>query len=254
MISSLFLEQLSLVGALSALVLAVFWPHVATIFRRSAKTFISFTTNIHEDEGSSIDNKIGRPTLEHPRLNGRTLSKKKTSLIIGPNYQDQFTDANSLPAFAKNSRYPSHNGQSSLSLTIFTAFIVAIIVYTLLKMLTGRFGSGTRGEVHESSYGKHMRKPTTTDLRRDRRKITRLSREERARKLILHHGGKNVSNAIRFLVAELEKQKQQLLEDNNKLSDNSSTCSCSCTCHIVDSESGNQRDSKDANLILQNNE
>jgi len=42
-----------------------------------------------------------------------------------------------------------------------------------------------------------------------------MNREERARQLILHHGGRNVSRAIRFLATELEKQKLHLFNQTN---------------------------------------
>lgn len=52
-----------------------------------------------------------------------------------------------------------------------------------------------------------------------------MSREERVRQLILRHGGKNVSTAIRYLAAELNKHKLQLLAQHNL------TNICNCSCH-----------------------
>lgn len=41
----------------------------------------------------------------------------------------------------------------------------------------------------------------------------RMNKEERVNYLIMHHGGRNVSSAIKFLVREMEKQKQILSEN-----------------------------------------
>lgn len=60
----------------------------------------------------------------------------------------------------------------------------------------------------------------------DKRKLTRLSREERMRELIIHHGGRNVSSAVRFLAKELERNKRLLMA--SLASQASVTCHCSC--------------------------
>lgn len=62
----------------------------------------------------------------------------------------------------------------------------------------------------------------------DKRRLSSMSREERVRQLILRHGGRNVSTAIRYLAAELNKHKQQLLAGQDLFN------TCACTCHHQD--------------------
>lgn len=188
-------------------------------------------------------------------------------------------------------------GQSSISLVLFTATIVALIIFTLMKLFSSQFRPSTsslRGKSRSKLNGdqpddetdhrcasKHATKQATSkhqqqqqqqqrskylnlnnydahDQRRDKRKLSgRLSREERTRQLILQHGGKSVSKAIRFLISELEKQKQLLVAqtsntsmtdkltgmefDNNKhkqqCGDDSQSslvdCNCDCPCHLI---------------------
>lgn len=132
----------------------------------------------------------------------------------------------------------------------------------MAKMLSARFGPGAGGRrpnrepaatattttEHLNGDGRrffeHHDKDGWLD---DKRKLARMSREERIRQLILRHGGKNVSTAIRFLASELEKQKQSLFhslvnETNNKSQNGGLTNigqdepdeqagHCECACH-----------------------
>lgn len=123
---------------------------------------------------------------------------------------------------------------STIPLTIFTASIIVLIIYIMMKTLTARFcNHQLQSNYKHKATTRRIRSANqsgfpyeeTNDLRSDKRKLAKMSREERARELILRHGGKNVSSAIRFLVAELEKQKQLLCQN---LSETVSSCCCSC--------------------------
>lgn len=90
-----------------------------------------------------------------------------------------------------------------------------------MSYLSARFGSNERSSsLHQQDYklsggcaaSRAGRLGEASDLGRDKRKLARLSRGERVRRLIKHHGGRNVSSAIRFLACELGKQKRQLFE------------------------------------------
>lgn len=109
-----------------------------------------------------------------------------------------------------------------------------------MKMLSAKFGVN-RGD-RNIAYDRWTNCNGTTKIRgtnagskrcRDRHKLTR---EERLRELILQHGGKNVSSAVRFIIEELKKQKHSLVNnESNKGSQQESfndLCSCSCSCHI----------------------
>lgn len=114
-----------------------------------------------------------------------------------------------------------------MSLVLFMAGIISLVVYTMMRMLTARLDvsrplNGPQRAGWPTARAANME---TRDLGRDKRKLARMSREERARELILHHGGRNVSSAIRFLVGELEKQKHLLFES---LLEESKSCTCSC--------------------------
>lgn len=152
--------------------------------------------------------------------------------------------------FAQNNyKNNNHTGHSSMSLTIFTAFIIAIIIYTLMRMLSSKFGENKQGtrqqglhyDIRRSYNAASQTKITDTGPLRwfDKRKPTRSNREQRVRDLILQHGGKNVSSAVRFLICELEKQKQSLaaslvptkanaVEFNQQLA---AAQACACSCH-----------------------
>lgn len=125
--------------------------------------------------------------------------------------------------------YHHQQQQSSTLLSIYTACIIALIIYTLMKGLGARFNDkfGRRAGIYQSNYHCSRSNREERDIRStvDKRKLTRMSRGERIRELIRQHGGKNVSSAIKFLATELEKQKQSLLEN---LSHERSICSCHC--------------------------
>lgn len=122
-------------------------------------------------------------------------------------------------AFGSSQVSGSKLEQSSMLFTMFTTCIVALVIYTMMNMLSNKLTGGmsmSNNRHHQADglghQGYHQANTRTTDLRRDKRKLTRMNRDERVRRLISHHGGKNVSNAIRFLVSELAKQKLSLIE------------------------------------------
>lgn len=55
----------------------------------------------------------------------------------------------------------------------------------------------------------------------------RLSKEDRARQLILQHGGRNVTAAIRIISSQLEQQRAYL----SKESRSKELDKCACACH-----------------------
>lgn len=158
-----------------------------------------------------------------------------------------FSDARPGPfhTFAQNTQSQS-GGIQSMSFALVMACVMGLIMFVIMKLLTSRFGKShepsgkTNARPNKSSRLHGQARFTTTDLRQDKRKFAGLSREERARQLILHHGSKNVSKAMRFLIGELEKQKQQLLAEGdsntasmNQFGETTRTISqsCSCSCH-----------------------
>lgn len=119
--------------------------------------------------------------------------------------------------------------QYSATLSIFSAIIITLIAYTMLKMLTARLSnhqSVKPGKRKENSH--YCTSGSKLSLGRVR---ARQSREERARQLILRHGGKSVTAAIRVLANELEGQKRTL---NDSPPDD---LACDCVCHRVESAS-----------------
>lgn len=170
--------------------------------------------------------------------------------------------------------------QSSISLVLFSASIIALIMFTIMKLFSARFGSAStrmraRAVGEYASSRNHARRAnqddcdrasvkTTTRVaceqkqqqqrqqqraeylhvndcdRRDKKK-SRMNREERTRQLILRHGGRSVSKAIRFLISELERQKQHLIEGSSTATKSNTNqqqgelvvnC-CNCPCHLV---------------------
>lgn len=136
-----------------------------------------------------------------------------------------------LPAFVPNTQLSSQSNHSSMPFTLFTACILAFIMYTMMKVLPARFGDSRPKCIGRdwSSNSKCRTRAPITDLRYDKRRLARMSRDERARQLILHHGSKNVSRAMKFLIGELEKQKRLLIAESN-LSGNADI-DCTCSCH-----------------------
>lgn len=210
-------------------------------------------TNIIKSMMSSAHNRFGRlsPLTDGPDL--RQQHRPGPGPGPGAPFGSPLTSA-----FVEHGHLlvASQAGQSFMSLTIFAGCIMALIMYTILKMLTVRFG-GARQPRAGSSVGpanrredkSHMgRARRVTDLRQDKRKLAKLSREERTRQLILHHGGKNVARAMRFLIGELESQKQQLIAESGRPTGWSSPSSgdanpveraeacCSCSCHHQNAE------------------
>lgn len=217
-----FLERLALISALSILVLSILWPHISPVFLPFFAKYlfgpIKTLLKVGEDEvqNSFTDYVVIK---EHPKFSGATLSVK--------------TDGYGGGSRGQLGRRLGQNGNQSTAFTIFTSSIIALIIYTLVKMLKTRFGRQNIFKRRNSCKYFTKNKKETKDLRQDRKRLVRLTREERVRELILHHGGKNVSSAIKFLAAELERQKGQLFES---LSESHSTCHCTCHSSSVLSE------------------
>jgi len=249
----LYIEQLAFILGLTALVLALLWTHVRPILRPIEK----FWSNINDKADDLNKLKISN---EHPRLEGHTLHKTAT-LGGAPRHSkyhirpDGFSlSPHQVPGpqgfaqldFDKGLHGYQRSQGSPLSMTVFTATIITLIIYVFMKLLSCK--SRKAGELHTSSKEKIGLSPTgdldgghSPPRPLDRRKLQRMNREERARQLILHHGGKNVSRAIRFLVTELEKQKLHLFNQTNcqmqeqpreeSEEETNVRVRCGCTCH-----------------------
>lgn len=123
-------------------------------------------------------------------------------------------------------------GQYSTLSLFFITTTVPLIIYTTLRILRARFvGCNEYQKTNHHSGAANKAKLSRADTAIDKRKLARLSREERVRELIIHHGGRNVSSAVRFLASELEKNKQLLLASLTRREN----ITCQCSCH-VDSE------------------
>lgn len=252
--ASIFFEQLALIGAMSALVLAALWPHVKPILgslidRMNAHISQKGSPKLETNDLNRLENHISK---EHPRLRGHSLRKTTTSGSLGLN---TITGTYSLPTSIYGSKGSPHIGfkaphrllqtQTTLMpITLFTASVFALILYVLMKVLNAKLNPNRykynsvdlkTGEIKRgtltSQSGRFSSKPI------DRRKLSKMTREERAKQLILHHGGKNISRAIRFLVDELERQKLQLMDESKKFVeermcqqnfDGEKICLCSC--------------------------
>jgi len=138
--------------------------------------------------------------------------------------QAGFPSSVNLPSHGQHG-HATQTSQSSLSLTVFTGCIVAMIVYTFMKTLSARFkGPSQHIEEPDQNKGSADSYEKVRDLRYERRRLARMSEGERVRRLMKYHGGKNVSAAIRFLANELGKQKRLLTEGLS----GESPCNCSC--------------------------
>lgn len=174
-----------------------------------------------------------------------------SDILLGPSGGGSFVqDARRLAA--------QNDSKSSIAFILFSASIIALIMFTLMKLLSAKLGSNYAANTrrydksHDASTG-HDKCPGTATTRRqqarcsddsdlsyhDKKKMSKLSREERTRKLLLRHGGKNLSTAIRFIINEFETQKRLLIaQSGGVVSDGlgqheaMSHCSCDCSCHL----------------------
>lgn len=110
---------------------------------------------------------------------------------------------------------------------------MSLIIYTLIKLVSSKFGASNHRvhlnyQVNSKDSAENNYVGSAADSWLDKRKLASMSREERVRQLILRHGGRNVSTAIRYLAAELNNHKQQLLAQEGLVS------LCACTCHNQD--------------------
>lgn len=131
-------------------------------------------------------------------------------------------------------------GSATTLLTLFTASMIGLIII-YIKMLAARLPRAGSGGRTNDRTGKNCFAPADSyrgaetncsDLRRHKRELLKLSREERVRRLILHHGGRNVSQAIRFLASELKEQKYSILKSFiERKPDENVSSACACLCH-----------------------
>lgn len=199
----LFLEQTALLGALSAIVFAIFWPHIRPVVEPLVHKYVISQFG-HLEQDPNID---GKRIFMHPKL---TQKSNKN-----PGQLDIFPAGGHLhePALGRNALPPATaaTDRSSILLSLFTSCLVALILYMLMRMLSSKFSQHSQDKyLTNQDYKKKRRLMTESNLNNDRKRPGKINRDERARQLIMLHGGKNVSSAIKFLVDELEKQKQLL--------------------------------------------
>ena len=175
-------------------------------------------------------------------------------------------------SFAQNARRlaTQNTSQSSISFILFTACIIALIMFSVMKLLSAKFKTASMRYdksqfASKTDHGDHDECPGTAERRKqrqqqarcsydndlsysDKKKLSRLSREERTRRLIMRHGGKSVSSAIRFIISEFEEQKRQLMAQSGVGATNpdgvgrheaTSNGCCDCSCHLVDTSEHN---------------
>lgn len=179
----------------------------------------------------------------------------------------------SLPLVGAGFKSTTGRTTATTLLTLFTASLIGLIIYTMAKMLSARLFPGDsrrhRHRYHHNNnrtgkkcfgstddlYQRPDEATRCTDLRQQRRELLKLSREERVRRLIQHHGGRNVSQAIRFLAAELREQKNSILKSLLMEQDRSNEAAapagdyndpsaCVCSCHVVEAGIGDEPLSK----------
>lgn len=132
-----------------------------------------------------------------------------------------------------NLNYRQQEQQSSTLLSIYTACIIVLVIYTMMKALGARLNGGTLDQNTFINHSSRSKQDTKSSL--DKRKLARMSREERIRELIRQHGGKNVSTAIKFLATELEKEKKSLVKNLSQ----AGMFRCLCNCHHSGSTGNN---------------
>jgi hypothetical protein len=259
----LFLKQLALIGALSTLVLAGLWPHVRPIVKACIDYLLANFGNLfgysEQDRAAAAGGPIRRPIHDHPRLSGYTLRRSlpdvvtpKVSLagygsplsspLMQPHTGNLKQALNTI-AQATASQRPADQGQSTVPLSLFTAAIMALVIFSFLKL-------ASPGRQKDRNFHNHGKDPAQGHERAQstwgRRELPRMNRNERARQLIMQHGSKNVSRAIKYLINELERQKLHLIQGGSSLAENripnsnsnnidgvdddSSHC-CPCSCH-----------------------
>lgn len=103
------------------------------------------------------------------------------------------------------------NGPPPSLFTLFTASVIGLIIYTIVKMVTAKVSP--KYNRNDPFAACRNSETVTKDIVHDRRKLMRMNRDDRVKQLIRHHGGKNVSSAIKFLANELEKQRKILCEN-----------------------------------------
>lgn len=136
----------------------------------------------------------------------------------------------------------------SVWLTIFSACVLTLIIYTFLKLLTGKLTSQQSANPIAKGYLSSQTKRDRNLGSADKRIRVRLSREERAKQLILMHGGKNVTTAIRIIASQLEEQKLRL----GKSQSFESSHECTCACHEWPGQTRSQCGSSTDELVSNN--
>lgn len=235
--SKLFLGRLLLVGALLAVSVAAFWPHVRPAFQKSSSLVFEYLlsyrdSNIPQQNSKSID---GFVDSSPPKFSGRSLkrsmdAKDSSKADHGPDYHHHYGGIN--PKI-----FQQKTNQSSPLLPIFSITIIGLLIYILFKTFIRRFNSvNSMTRDHQNTASDFDAHTQTAHL--DKSKLQKLNKEERVKELIKFHGGRNVSQAIRYLAAELNRQKQRLLSESDRLLKEAprydvemiDDC-CSCICH-----------------------
>lgn len=172
------------------------------------------------------------------------------SLGYNPNYVHDISNDLSPASFLQGQKTQQSykDGQSSISMILFSGAIIAILLITITRLIANRLDSMTSKDLHRANSTRHNNMTEGNRGHRsddvslvDRRTWSKLNREERTRRLILKHGGKNMSKAIGSFVNELLEQKQLLLDkcyiESHHKDQVEDEISCNCSCHNLVNDS-----------------
>lgn len=243
--AKLLFERIALGGAILALLLAILWPHSKPILLNLLRNIGHHLPGLSQfviKDLNQQEHQARLSTSKHPRLSGQTLKRKAPDIVLNSRSSPTSSWSNSPHAGIANnlaSQSTQTASQASpLLLALLYALVLAMIVYATMRRLSTKCSPlGATKSAAASISDAYRRTPRNAGKPLDRRKLQKMSREERTRQLILRHGGKNVSQAIKFLANELAKQKLQLLEENQRLLSEAGQLaanfelSCDCSCH-----------------------
>lgn len=227
--------QIYLLAALAVLVAALLWPHtephinafVMPILKK-AITFIEIskpkpkTFNYIKEHPKFSGNKLTKITSQHSTHSTNTLQKTLRSFhhssVSDKPLQYQYTSEFRNPG-SNGLYYGSSTKQNFAYFGIFTASILGIFVYTLIKLVSSRSKLSQDTEYDQKCENVHKR-PIG--------RKTQVSRHERVREMILKYGSSNLSTAIKCISSELARQRNEL----TKQLETEVEHHCHCPCHL----------------------
>lgn len=188
-----YFQRLALISSLLVLVLAVLWSHIANRIVPFVAQLLGGLVPSFKSHISSRENSV-RLNTGHPKLNGHRLIKSTKFSNLNLGHQTRGLSETSP------SNVSIVSGLSQGLLMVIIVGVAILMFYSVISILNKQI-SGTK-------YNRARLK------RKSNNKSTK-SRADRARfatELIKQHGGKNISDVIRFLASELDKQRLQSLE------------------------------------------